>query len=191
MIDKVFNVITSEINNYFNSKLGTSTEGRIIASNISEAGNGNAASIDNMVVMSLVNIEEDRISRPPDNYRRSGQQMTMVKPPYYLNLYILFAANFDVTNYTTALQNIAYIIQFFQFKNVFTRLNTPTLDPGLKELIFDMKTLSVQDLNNLWGVLGSKYMPSVLFKVRLITISEEFTEASVPLIKEIQIEDTN
>jgi hypothetical protein len=52
-----------------------------------------------------------------------------------------------------------------------------------------MVTLSFQDLNNLWGILGSKYLPSVMFKVRLIKISEEFQEGTAPIVQEIMVTD--
>ena len=191
MREKVFDIVTSEIIDCRNNKLGVSTEGRIIMGNISESVAPDASIIENMIVMSLVSIEEDRISRPPENYVRVNQQMVSKNPPYYLNLYVLFSANYDVGSYKTALQYISHVIQFFQFKNVFTHTNTPRLPADMKEFIFDLKTLSLQDLNNMWGVLGSKYLPSVLFKVRLVTISEHFTAAEIPLIHEVKVNDVN
>jgi hypothetical protein len=110
-------------------------------------------------------------------------------PPIYLNLDILFAANY--TDYYTSLLLISNVIKFFQFQNVFTPLNSPNLPPGIEELIFDLKTLSLQDLNNLWGILGSKYIPSVVYKMRLIIISDDFSQGMAQPVIEIKVNDNN
>lgn len=60
---------------------------------------------------------------------------------------------------------------------------------GVEELIFDLNTLTMQDLNNMWGILGSKYLPSVMYKMRMITISEEFAQGEAGLITTIDIND--
>jgi len=143
--------------------------------------------LQNMILVSLVKIEEDRISRSPVNYVRVDQQVVYRNPPIYLNLDVLFTANFE--NYRTSLLLLSTVIRFFQFQNVFTPQNSPDLPPGIEELIFDMKTLSLQDLNNLWGILGSKYIPSVLYKMRLIQIFDAYTIGTAEVIKEIQIND--
>lgn len=194
MLDKIFNIIIQDhIKPYLNKKISVATEDRVIMGNISHAGEADGDKLKNKVIMSLVNIEEDRISRPVDKFNRQNGQVKFTNPPIFLNLYILFAANFDEGDdgkgYANALQLISYIIQFFQFQNVFSPANSPRLPDTVQELIFDLDTLSFQDLNNLWGILGSKYLPSVLYKVRLVSLSEDFSEGDVPLLHEIQIND--
>ena len=60
---------------------------------------------------------------------------------------------------------------------------------GVDELILDLMTLSYQDLNNLWGILGSRYLPSVMYKLRLISINEDFVLGGAGLIQKITIND--
>jgi len=146
--------------------------------------------------MSLVNIEEDRVYKVNDTriYSNNPVKPAYQKPPVYLNLYVLFASNFSSANsgdnYLDGLNLISFVIQFFQHQNVFTPENSPAMaDAGIEELIFDLRTLSFQDLNNLWGVLGAKYLPSVLYKVRLLTITEDFAQGTVPFVKKISIDD--
>jgi hypothetical protein len=159
----------------------------VILGNISQVGTSTDSTLQNMIIVSLIKIEEDRISRSPDNYVRIDQQVIYRNPPVYLNLDILFTANYE--NYKTSLLLLSFVIQFFQFQNVFTPQNSPDLPKGIEELIFDMKTLSLQDLNNLWGILGSKYIPSIVYKLRLIQISDPFTLGAAGVIKEIQVND--
>jgi hypothetical protein len=44
-------------------------------------------------------------------------------------------------------------------------------------------------MNNLWGILGSKYLPSVMYKLRMISISEEFVLGNAPLLNEIIVNE--
>jgi hypothetical protein len=49
----------------------------------------------------------------------------------------------------------------------------------------------LQDLNNLWGILGSKYIPSVVYKMRLIIISDDFSQGMAQPVIEIKVNDNN
>jgi hypothetical protein len=135
----------------------------------------------------LVNIEEDRISKSPENYVRQDNNLIYKNPKIYLNLYALFAVN--LSSYPESLKRLSFIIQFFQYQNVFTPLGSPGLPAGIEKLILDLNTLSFQDMNNLWGILGSKYLPSVMYKIRMISISEEFSQGNAPLLHEIIVND--
>ena len=137
-----------------------------------ENGGDNADSTAN-AFLSLVNVEEDRISKSNQNFIRRDNAITYQNRKGHLNLYLLFSVN--LSTYSESLKRLSYIIRFFQFQNVFTPLTSPSLPAGVDELILDLHTLSFQDLNNLWGVMGSKYLPSVMYKMRMISISEELT----------------
>lgn len=189
MLKKVFEfIVKDQIQPYLTSKFGNPTVDLIVWGNISQAVEPNST-VNNVMVMSLVNIEEDRISRPQGNVHKQNHAYTYINPPVFLNLYVLFASHFDQDKYDEALKMVSGVIQFFQYKNVFNPANSPTLPHDVEELIFDLKTLSMQDLNNLWGVLGSRYMPSVLYKVRLVKIGDEFSQGEAPLIQEIKVND--
>ena len=98
---------------------------------------------------------------------------------------VLFSAYFKPGNYTEALRFLSFVIAYFQYKNVFTRANTPQLDAGIDKLIFEMANISPEQLNNIWASLGAKYMPSVVYKMRMVTI-DSVTEIPGRLIKDIE-----
>jgi len=188
MIGNLFKILIEDhLSHFIRGKTKSSaTESIVTFGSVSQLNDSGSESLKNNIVMGLVNIEEDRISRQPDNYARNPN-LVYQKSPVYLNLYILFVANFDATNYESSLNYITWIVKFFQAQNVFNHTNTPRLPAGIEELIFDMKTLSFQDLNNLWAVLGSKYMPSVLYKVRLVSVNDNFMRGPLEPVKNIAI----
>jgi len=194
MIDKTLDFIRAQLNSYLQAKLSLlPNEDAIILSNVSQLNETqpNSGGDDNdpqNAFLSLVNIEEDRISKSPENFVRAFDGSIVYKnPKIYLNLYVLFSVN--LSTYTESLKRLSYIIQFFQHQNVFTPLTAPSIPDGVDELIVDLMSLSYQDLNNLWGILGSRYLPSVMYKVRMIAINEDFAQGSAALIQKISITD--
>lgn len=186
MINETLKFISDEVNSYLSLKLGINTDPRLILGNISRAMDNDVPGVNslaNRAILSLVNVEEDRVARQHENYVKTDSGITYKNPPTYINLYILFAVN--RTEYTDSLKWLAYIIQFFQYQNVFTPISHPALDEKIEKLIVDLYTLNFEQINHLWSTMGGKYIPSVLYKVRQITINEDAVVSGGGLITEI------
>ena len=193
MIDLVLTFLNTQLDSYLRSKLDPTNSNAFIqlaniAWNDTETSGGGGNNLPSNAFITLVNIEEERLSKSPDNFVRQGTGTLYKYPRVFLNLYILFAVN--LSSYTESLKRLSFIIQFFQFQPVFVPVSYPSLPAGIDKLILDLHTLSFQDLNNLWGILGSKYLPSVMYKIRMVSISEEFVFGDAPLIHQIAIDET-
>jgi hypothetical protein len=159
---------------------------KAVAGNIGEIiAGGNANNIDDDIVISLINIEENRISRDPRNYVKSGTDVLLKNPAVHLNLTLLFTAIRSDAAYGPALQNLQRVIQFFQSKYVFDHSNTPALDPGIEKLILEMVSLNMEQLHQLWAMLGGRYQPSVVYAMRMVTI-DSISATTGSIVKEIE-----
>lgn len=156
--------------------------------NVGEIVSGNTGNhgINSDIVISLINLEENRTVRDPQNYLRQGNALLMKNPAVHLYLTLLFTSVRHDVGYGLSLQNIQNTIAFFQRKYVFDHGNTPGLDPGIEKLIVEMLSLNLEQLHQLWSMLGGKYHPSVVYRVRMIEI-DSVTNQSGPLIKEIEL----
>jgi hypothetical protein len=166
--------------------------GNITKAQDSDPGN-NGNTLMGKCVLTLVNIEEDRISKPVQNYVKINERIQYKNPKIYLNLYCLFSVVHN--SYETALQYLSFVIQFFQQKNVIDHRNSPSskeakLDARIEQLIFDMMSMNFEQVNHLWGTLGGKYLPSVLYKVRLVAIEDDTPGLEGPAITDIAINET-
>lgn len=178
MIFQAVNLIRTELNSF-----GLSSELGNIGELITSGGiNGNTNA---NIIISLVNIEENRISRDPRNYQQAGTTAFAKNPAVHLNLTLLFTATRSEAAYGPALQSIQRVIQFFQQKSVFDHANTASIDPEIEKLILEMVTVSFEGLNQLWSILGSRYQPSVIYKMRMVTINS-VTEQQIGVIREIE-----
>ena len=177
MIDKARAFLAQEVNAYFDAKFGANTEKHVKMGNVARLTDADASPAPpSGVVFGVVNIEEDRISKSPDNYRKVGQdKIEYRQPKVYLNLYLLFAVN--ISTYSEALKHLALVIQFFQHRYLFTTATSPALDPKIEKLILELHSLNFEQLNHMWGVLGGKYIPSVLYKMRVVGIEEDNIES--------------
>lgn len=187
MIHLAFDHIINELNSYLSVKI--SEPDRVMANSLLTQDGNLQNGIDDKVLVSLVNTEEERLLREPDVYRKQPDgTLHIQKPEIRLNLFILFTAYFP-SDYNEALKMISLVITFFQKKNKFTPANTPDLDSGLKNLTMEMVTLNMEQQNHLWASLGAKYIPSVLYKMRLVTIAEDEIDGTGEPITEIHIND--
>lgn len=191
MIDRVMDFLRVQLDSYLRSKLDPSSSSAFVQlANIAwhdTETNSNAAGEKSNAFISLVNIEEDRISQSQENFVRKDGNVVYKNPKVHLNLYLLFSVN--LSSYIESLKRLSFIIRFFQYQNVFTPATSPSLPAEVDQLILDLYTTSFHDLNNLWGIMGSKYLPSVMYKMRMVVISEEFVQGTAGLVTEIGIND--
>jgi len=136
------------------------------------------------LIISLINIEENRISKDPNNYVRQGTGIVLKNPAVHLYLTLLFTSVRGAGAYGLSLQDIQRVIGVFQKKFVFDHANTPALDPGIDKLVLDMVSLNLQQLHEIWSVLGGRYYPSVAYRMRMVTI-DYVSNLAGPLITEI------
>mgnify|MGYP006174933631 FL=1 len=194
MIHESLKFLCEEVNKYLNSKKApmSLSEPWLVVSNIAVAGESNSSAavepdVKDKLVLSLINVEEDKVAKQQEHYQKSDTKTVYKNPPLYLNFYILFSMN--KKRYDDSLFFLGNIIQFFQHQYVFTPLTHPGLDSRIQRIIVDLHNTSFEQTNHLWSILGGKYFPSVMYKVRQVVMDENVTISESGFIKEIQLND--
>lgn len=187
MIDEALNFLTTEINTYLQLKNApvSANSPEIVLTNVA-AEDGNWAIPPRTLGLSLINIEEERVFKDQQTaFRNPAGDIEHYNPEIKLNLYILICANFAAGDaggtpnatgiYSEGLKQLSYVISFFQGKNVFTPDNSPMLNVNadLKKLVVELFSYSFEQQYNFWNVVGAKYLPSVLYKVRMVVYQEK------------------
>ena len=187
IIYQTIDFLKGQLNEYFKFQLGDAFGSTAVISNpVNQDGSVVADANDNIVI-TLTNVEEERIGRAQRAPIKSvNGQNVKLNPEVRLNLYLLFIANRK--KYDESLKFISHVITFFQGKNVFTHENSPDLDPELDKLIVELSSVSYEQLNNLWGAMGAKYMPSALYKVRMLTVQSDRAISTSEEISQIEQE---
>jgi hypothetical protein len=159
--------IAFRLNQYLKNKFELS-EDIVVVSNLVNHDGSACAHVNNRVVLFIANIEKETAMNSTSSQSRSGHFSTA--KPVFLNLYLMISANFTGTNYLESLKFISSIIGFFQMQPVFNHQNSPELDANIEKIILDIENTQTQELSNMWSMFGAKYVPSILYKVRMITI---------------------
>ncbi|GAA4276764.1 DUF4255 domain-containing protein [Aquimarina mytili] len=201
MIGLALKLLRDELSNYiFQNKTpdDSITEDDIILHNIALMESDSQADLNNKIVITLVNTEEESTLKNSSNIFRTPKNVKYVEPPVFLNLYILISTTLgqDLQDaYEFALGRLSLVIQFFQAKKSFTVKNSPfttisgnnNISQENKEelkLNVELYTLTFEQINHLWGSLGGKQVPFAMYKVRLVSIKENSGQ-EVPLIEEL------
>jgi len=183
MIDLAISHVVNQLNQYLKRRFSIN-EDVVIASNLMEQDGTISPNINNKLVIFLVNIEKENFYKTHQHNRNLSEAALVTAAPIHLNIFLMFAAHFPGKNYLEALKFISQTIAFFQKNPLFNHQITPDLDNRIDKLILDIENISIQDLSNLWGIFSGKYLPSVLYKMRMLTFESEDIKEQVSLIFE-------
>ncbi|RXK87853.1 DUF4255 domain-containing protein [Chlorobaculum sp. 24CR] len=200
MISHALTIVVNELNSHLrdaysmdtdNARLGNPSDGFDTSSN--------GISRDS-VLFSVINVREEKTLKNQPNYRRDEANLTALyeNPPLFLNFQILIIA--PHASYSNGLLMLSRVLRFFQFRNVFTQDNVspasitgnaPTNDLDCLEsfkLIFDLHSPSMEEINHLWGTLGGKQYPFVIYWMRMLDLKFRARPKEGRLVTEVVTE---
>jgi hypothetical protein len=181
MIDKAANFIVGELNNLLSARFH-SNENLVVLSSISNPDGTLPPGIENKIVVSLLNVErEGAATGGMWPARSNGDTHGRVSPALALNLMILVTASFS-GNYGEALKFLGNVMGFFQGRPSFNAQSSSAFPPELERLSVELVNLNIHEINNVWSILGAKYMPSVVYKVRMLVVQQNWISEFTPVI---------
>lgn len=184
MIGSAVSHVAGQLNQYLKRTFDL-TEDIVVVANLLEQDGTVTPHTDNKLVVFLVNVEKDTAPHPRRNGNEVGADRQVVTfPPIYLNLHVMVAAHFAGGNYAEALKFLSNTVAFFQGRPVLDHANSPELDPRIERLVLDIENLTIQDLSALWTILSGRYLPSILYKVRMVAVDSEGVRARTPALRE-------
>lgn len=168
MINKALQFTVSVLDQFLKNRMGLD-ESKVVLNNLIE-GNGSLPQINqNKIVLSLINIEKETTKQFYNrNARLENGVYSDISPSEKFNLDVLISSNFD--DYSETLKFLNASILFFQVNNVLDGNSFSNIPLGLTKLEFEIEKISYRDMQSLWTAMGAKYQPSVIYKMRMITL---------------------
>ena len=169
MLDSAMTFLADEVNVYIKKRSGAVTNTVEVGSLADDQGKW--AITEGQLRVALINIEEERVlrSQVPERTYINDKLVTM-QPTVKLNLVLMFAAR--LKKYTDSLRYLSYVITFFQSQPSFTPDEYPGLDARIEKLTVEMLPFGPEQLNQTWAYIGTKYLPSVAYRIRLIALQD-------------------
>ena len=166
MIYEALKIITDNLNAYMRNRFSLSKD-KVMMSNIVDKDNPDVLTDKDKIAVTLINIQQEK------TIRAAGATQAGMNAPIHLNLFLLFSVYFgEDGSYEESLKELSSVISFFQANQVMNHHNTPDLDNRIEKMVFEFVNQDMQTLNYVWGMLGGKYVPSVMYKARMISIQE-------------------
>ncbi len=117
------------------------------------------------LVLTLVNIEEERAATSPAQTQSRGVGQESLTLQMNLNLYVLLSAQFD-GNYADGLKLLSAAMTVLRTDPVLTPQNTPNLPDLIDRLSIELSNTDLADIRDIWASLGMPAKPCVLYKIR-------------------------
>ncbi len=197
MLSHALTIVVNELNKHLSESYSVTSDS-VALGNIAEGFGTNAGDLARgNIYLSIVNIKEDKALKNVPHYVRNDIKLTASfgNPPVFLNFQILVVVTHK--KYADALLGLSRIIQFFQFKNTFTQDNVApgSISTGSPpnpldqlesfKLIFDLSSPTMEEVNHLWGTLGGKQYPFVLYSLRMLDLKFKAMQSESGLITEV------
>lgn len=182
MIHTALQFIVTSMDQFFQNRIGTAGNYVVMDKLINFDGSVIATN-HNKLIISLVNLERETAQPFYNRLPQSANQVqAQINPEVRLNADILIASNFDDYKETLTFLNLA--ISFFQSYTVLDSSVSANFPPELSRLEFEMERISYQNMHSLWTSMGVKYLPSVMYKMRMLTIQGNETKGFVQPISQ-------
>jgi len=180
MITKALQFTNDVLDQFLRNRFGLD-ESKVLLNSLVEAGGSLPLINQNKVVISLINIEKET-ARPfyVRNQQLPGGNFSDINPAERFNLDLLISSNFD--DYTETLKFLNAAIVFFQVHASLDSSSFSNIPAGLTKLEFDIEKVTYHQMQSLWTAMGAKYQPSVIYKMRLITIQANEPAGFTPAV---------
>lgn len=188
MIYEVLNFLRQKLDAYL-AEGRTNTEPIVVLST-PWTSNDNSKGTTFQNSISLINIEEEKVFKSQVQTvtrLENGAYYTKREPDVKLNLYLLLSAYNK--SYEDALKFISRVVTYFQVNSVFNRDDQALNDlpDGVEKIIMELFTATFEQQNQIWASLSTGYIPSVIYKVKTLTIDAGQESEKQRSIKDIDI----
>lgn len=198
MIHIVIEFLISELNTYIVQRAGTAEiPTLVVADNLVKRDGTPNNSIVDKVVLVVVNIAEDHVYHSVQRLSKDRDRPAEIsRPSTQVNLCLMFVGNHE--KYSESLKHISYVITFFQQHPAFDYVSI--MDMAVRKgylspeqaaegrggrIVFKLFSPTFEQQNHIWGMLGAKFMPSVMYQVGILNITEGLVEGEIPVVTDI------
>ena len=183
MIDIALTYIRDILNEHFRNEFSI-PENKVVLSNIVKADGTAAQNVDGKIVFFLVSLDEESTLKNSMNRTlgNNSGSFAVKASPLHLNLQLLFCSNFDSNVYSEGLSYLSSLIRFFHANKVITLNHSNQSNQKIHRLSFELCKLDYDQLSHLWSAVGSKLMPSAMYKVGMVMTDDTPVRKIIPAI---------
>lgn len=179
MIAKALQFTRDVLDQFIKNRYGLD-ESKVVLNTLIEPNGDIPKANHNRIVISLINIEKETLKQfyNKTSSKISGSYNAELNPSERYNLDMMLSSSFD--DYTEALKFLNAAILFFQIHPMLDSTSYSTIPAGLHKLEYEIEKNGYHQMHSLWTAMGAKYQPSIIYKIRLITIQGNEADSFSP-----------
>jgi phage tail sheath protein FI len=93
-----------------------------------------------------------------------------------IDVHLICMANFSESSYAAGVTALSQLVSYFQYNPVFA-----PIDPRVSQLTVEFASLSAAEIDHVLSAMGTKYLPSAFFRLRIDLAAIKGVETSVPI----------
>jgi hypothetical protein len=169
VIDAALDFIAREVNAHLLKRTGGELGAVQVGPLVDDRGNWVVAM--DTLRLTLFQIDEERMLREqlPERTIVGGREVVL-PPPLRLNLVLLFAGRFQ--QYGQALRTLSHLMAFMQARPLHTPAESPGLPAGIERIALELLSWTPEQLNQMWACFGARHLPSVVYRMRAVTLQD-------------------
>ncbi len=179
MIDQTLKLIADRLNAHLSALFSVSEE-LVAIGPLSDAEGKPTAESRNRLTMFVTNIAQDTVPRGSGG---RGPLSNGQNRPFHIDIYFMLASGHDPEIYGEGLKLISAALMYFQANSTLTPRSAPDMPAGLSQLSIEIANLKAEEIGQLWGNLGGRYVPSIMFKIRSVMIDAGAVTSITPLVR--------
>ena len=182
MVPEAITFLTNYLNQQLKSSFQLHTE-PVVAGRLNTSDGTSNVAIEDRIVISLINLEQEASMKQATDYTtRDGHPGNKIEAPISLNLYLLISGNYN-SNYMEALKMLSEVIRLLHNTPLFTNQEFPEMPKPLAKLTLENINIPLAELGHIWSGMGVKYVPSIVYRMRVITMHENTIQKELPDIQ--------
>ncbi|HTO14873.1 MAG TPA: DUF4255 domain-containing protein [Edaphocola sp.] len=188
MISEFINLIQKDLNLFIKNKKGIVND-LVLFTNLNNVLL-DSSTVDNKIIISLVNIDEEKLLQNPDNYAASRTEISYKNPAVWINIICLFTYYSKDHETYEDIDLLENVIQYFQSRprlDKTTVINPDNFPNNIENLRAEFVSLNFEQTNYLWELFGGNYHPSVLYKFRALPIDNLDESSGGPPITDTKV----
>ena len=183
MLEPVLLFVRDKVNQHLVNYFGLS-DSVVVLNNLLEQDGSAPQKNSNKIVITLINLEKENAKQFYGGQKNMvANAVGKIYPSIHFNLDLLFTASFD--DYGESLKFLGETIAFFQSFQTMDRENSPDLPAEGSALKFEVESISYTETHNLWSAMGAKFRPSIIYKVRHVTIQSDQVRVKIPQVSDV------
>ncbi|SLM64537.1 MULTISPECIES: DUF4255 domain-containing protein [Dickeya] len=185
MISASLDYLAKQLNQYLKNMLKLHDELVVIANPADDDGKMFPLTKNKLVIF-LAGIEKETLPHR-NQAMMSNNRYTLATQPLYVRVNIMVAANFTGTQYPQGLTMLAHAMAFLHKNPQFNRYNAPDMDGAIEQILVEMENLPRQDVALLWQMLGSRYLPSTVYRLRVMIAGSHSIQSQAESVGQVDV----